>query len=453
MTEELDSFISEKIDNALHHFSISEKVVLAKHIMAQAQSTVKTAAIHGILRSSDNLAALEKLVQTLGVDELLKLEDEKLANLVAYAVYHPMLDKASMPSPLSPKASFVDIIQAFSELEAAIIERVHIIHDNQQLKDTKIAKEYIAMGSELLTELSQRRKTSGTNLHKLRYTHNIVLEKIDLAFTHGVHAADSPARRTVMGDVIPGVAWRLSELAAVREALEILPQIRILNTPKLTTIERVQDLGRGVMGARYPDGTIRIADFAIDMPSIERIFPGYSSLTGVLVHELLHGIQLGAESGGVSQNETGELSIEAGERIIDFDEFVKISGWTPIAEDRWEPMYDGTAIKLDGEVYQLGVPVVHQGEAIIVTFSRGTVFTRKAFTGFSLDLYSSTNPWEDFAETATEYFLAPERLIQLAPEKFQYFEQEFGAFKDREDLKKMLEDSLKKFREKYGDKK
>ena len=451
MTEDLDSFIKEKIDNALCHCESTEKIALLKHILSSDKTEVTNLAVHGVLRSAKDIDTLVKVVNAVSVDKLLELDNSDITNLVAYAVLHPKLEKASLPKSLSLGNTALSTYNAYTYLEDAITERMIILRSDGRLTDTQMVREYLAIGGELVNELSSRRSEARGNSHRLRYAHNIVLEKMDLAFRYGVNAADSQTRQTIFGDVIPGVKWELSELAEVREALDILPELRLLDTPNLTTIERVKDLGRGVMGARYPDGTIRIADFAVNMKEIEEIFPGYSSLTAVLVHELLHGIQLGASGSGVKESESGELSIEAGERIIDFDEFTKISGWTPIAEDRWDPVHGGRAIKLDGEVYHLNVPVVHQGKDIIITYSRGTVYTRKAYAGFSLDLYSTTNPWEDYAETATEYFLAPERLIELSPEKFQFFEQEFGMFKDREDLKKLLEESLKKYKEKYGD--
>lgn len=444
LSDELSTFFQEKIDNALIYCSANEKVALGKSLLANEQTEVTVPAMLGLMRSLDTSEELQKFVQALGEKQLIELSNSKITNLVAYALLSPLLEKAKIPDALSPRANNSQVQVAFLELNSAIKERKDILQENKDLTQTDMVREYLTMIEELNSELKMRVSKADKNIHKLRYAHNIILEKMDLAFSYGVYAKDSQDKMVGFGEFSPGVEWKLSELADVREALHLLPELRLLDTPRITNIERVKDLGRSVMGARYPDGTIRIADFAIRMPEVEEIFPGYSSLTAVLVHELLHGIQLGAESGGINESENGELNIEPGEKIVDFDEFTKISGWTPIAKDRWDPVYGGRAIKLDGEIYHLGVPVMHKGESIIITFSRGTVYTRKAFTGFSLDLYSSVNPWEDFAETATEYFLAPERLIELSPEKFHFFEQEFGIYRDRDDLKKLLEIALKK---------
>ena len=63
---------------------------------------------------------------------------------------------------------------------------------------------------------------------------------------------------------------------------------------------------------------------------------------------------------------------------------------------------------------------------------------------FSHDPYAKASPWEDYAEAFCEYLFLPERLIEHAPEKFQFLEEEFKRYSNNEALMQRLEAALER---------
>jgi hypothetical protein len=217
----------------------------------------------------------------------------------------------------------------------------------------------------------------------------------------------------------------------------------VLTTEHLDEIQLVADLGQYVLGARFPDGVIRIATCTIDHVYVSLAYGGVSSLEHTLVHEIGHGIQMGKNGGSFTQNGSGGVEIHPGDPRCNFDEFVKISGWSLVDPARYHSSNLGQSVNLDGVELPLEVPVQHQGKGIILSFYGGKLFAHDAFSPFSLVPYSRTSPWEDWAEAFAEYYLKPDRLIIFAPEKYEFMEQEYRKYEDRADLKELLEKSFR----------
>ena len=167
-------------------------------------------------------------------------------------------------------------------------------------------------------------------------------------------------------------------------------------------------------------------------------YPKVSSLQVVLTHELGHSIQLGRDGGGVVGDH-----YTPGEASFDFDEFVRLGGWAVYLPDSYQITNGGAAVKIEGHEYPIDRPVKFHGEFVTFLFDGWQLSSYKSAAPFSLRWYSRTTPWEDWAEGFAEYNLMPQRLITFAPEKFQYFEDEFGKYSDRKDLQKLLDDNLK----------
>jgi hypothetical protein len=53
---------------------------------------------------------------------------------------------------------------------------------------------------------------------------------------------------------------------------------------------------------------------------------------------------------------------------------------------------------------------------------------------FGVRSYASHDPWEDWAESFTEYMVAPERFLVFAPEKFLYFHVHFRRYDESSEL-------------------
>jgi len=210
--------------------------------------------------------------------------------------------------------------------------------------------------------------------------------------------------------------------------LERIGEGRLLLTPLLQEIRRVSDLGDNIMGVRFPDGRIALADLAVDNEKFAALYGNISSLQLVLTHELGHAVQLGMFYGDVKFDPQKGWCVDEGDPLYDFSEYMKLSGWRMIDPQRYEFLDAGSFVLIDGVLFPLESPVIVDGEELVLVKCRELLFGYAKDADFSSRWYSKVNPWEDFAEAFMEYFLAPEKLLQSAPEKFRFLETELRYY-------------------------
>ncbi|RME61401.1 MAG: hypothetical protein D6780_01790, partial [Candidatus Dadabacteria bacterium] len=238
------------------------------------------------------------------------------------------------------------------------------------------------------------------------------------------------------------LVWRLQDLYDVEAVLQKIPEGDLLLTPLLQNIELVDYLGWGVLGARYSDGTIKIATLSLDLEELSEQYEGVSSLKIVLAHEIGHGIQIGDNSVDIEGEYSLHPSFGEGEPVIDFDEFYKIAGWKIYSRDRYSVDPESGDIILDGESIPLKTPVEVDGKERVFMYDAWSdlLISYDADGEFSSRWYAKTSPWEDFAEAFSEYLFVPERLVHDAPHKFKHLEEEFKVYEND----KYIQDLLKK---------
>jgi hypothetical protein len=242
-----------------------------------------------------------------------------------------------------------------------------------------------------------------------------------------------------------GVEWTLAQVRSVEAALRGIPGVLLYTTPMLHQIQRVESLGSPyILGRRFEDGVVRIANTAVDLDALEYLYPGCTSLQVVLTHELGHSVQLGLYAGSFEFSPGQGLAFADGDPRYDFKEYMGLSGWRIFAPGQFSPTNGGLSVQIGDEEYPVGQPVKLNGDDVILTLRGGLLIAYKAFGPFSLVDYSRTNPWEDFAEAFCEYTLRPDRLITFAPEKFKFLDQEFGRYKGDKELYKKLEHQLER---------
>ena len=149
-----------------------------------------------------------------------------------------------------------------------------------------------------------------------------------------------------------------------------------------------------------------------------------NSLQVTLAHEIGHSIQLG-DSPPRFADQSAEIVL-VGDPRYSFDEFLKLAGWRVLPPGSFTISEGDQAATIDGKTHALGTPVVIHGERVILAVDRGRLYQYSIDGEFSLNAYSRTNPWEDWAEAYCEYLLIPERLKQIAPQKYRYFVDCFG---------------------------
>lgn len=286
-----------------------------------------------------------------------------------------------------------------------------------------------ARHEEAMRQYHKDLKESRENLRQISNTYRGITE---LEYRYGVNITYGSSE--FLGFKFPAMAnrrpegrWTEQDVADVRAVLEGIPENHVIHSPMLREIQRVPSLGWGVLGARFDDGVIKIADMTINHAGVSREYEGKSSLQIVLAHEIGHGIQIGAGPSWFAAGPDGKQMIEVGESRYDFDEFYKMGGWAPVERNRWQYTFNG--VRLDGKEVEVGVPIEVNGQRIVlVPMGRDALLQFNPDADFSSRWYAKASPWEDFAEAFSEYIFLPERLIKFAPEKFKHLEQEFHKY-------------------------
>lgn len=408
-SKEVGDFVRSKLDNVFRVSTEGEKASILNMLISSEVPSKGSFVAEG-LRSAESHGELSKLIKVIGEGKLSALGNLEVSNMVAQGVFGETLRRLSLPKAPKKDADEASQRKFFKDLDSVLERAEKSLTSKSELASTDNGKEYLVSIAYFRGEATN---SDGVNCEALN-------ARISLSFRYGLRLTD-----TSPGTFGSGARWSVDELKDVEKALKRLPEGIIISTPVFCELQRVESIGPGILGARYSDGVIRIADLAIKHPAVEKDFPGIGSLQMVLVHEIGHGIQLGRSYGRIYPSPEGSPTIEGGDDRMDFDEFLGVSGWQVIDRDRWEVTTEGKLL-IDGEEYKIRTPIELDGQRLILTFSRGELFAINAEARFSFDDYARTNPWEDYAEAFSEYFLMPKRLFQYAPDKYRFFEEEFG---------------------------
>jgi hypothetical protein len=422
----VQSFLIEKLDNCVRLASPAERVTLLRSVLTPGATQAELARCVSVLESSSSFAELRTIVDAVGRDHLKSFGSEGLCEIVAMVEVQECLNNSAQSLRSGKDLSEEQLARIIDQaIESVLALGSHV--------NTAPAQEALVALSYNKAFLDQRRggfTLEGGDNEFLE----MMVKKLQIEWQYGVmlsHSAADPERGSEER------LWTSAELEQVQASLGTLSEGMLLFTPWLSEIQRVPSLGKGVLGARFGDGTIRIADYAVDNIMVQLAYGGTPSLQHTLVHEIGHGVQIGNDGGGIEEGHDHHLHFALGEPSVDFDEFLAISGWEILHPDRVEVGTFGLSVKLDGQDYPTGVAIQHQGRALILmVVGPDLVVSHDAFGPFSLVPYSRTSPWEDFAEAFAEYHLQPERLIRFAPEKFKFFEEEYRKYEGRMDLER-----------------
>lgn len=445
--EEVRSYAATKLDNVLAYVNTLEKIEVISEILASSSASGSYEFVNTMVKASKDLDELVQIVSGIGEDVLLGTGNEALRGYVAHAVLGPELRAASMPEKLSEDASTEEIDRTLDGIKEAIQERMGIL--SAYADQTTVVQEYTAI-AEYNHAYLEEKHASAESYDELRLFANLMIEKLPLEFKYCIKLShEQPGLRIILVDgniaLVPtaGAEWSESEIVQVKLAFEAYTEGILLTTPLLAEIARTEAISDGVMGARFPDGLIKISNEAVDNGFAAILYPGNSTLYVTLVHEIAHGIQLGQDGGGVLVGDEGSTAFTLGDLRYEFEEFLALSGWSVVHPSRYSVTNEGLSVVLDGVEYPVRYPIIHDGQEITLVFGHGTLFSYDTYGPFSLWAYGRSNPWEDWAVAFTDYRLFPERLITFAPEKFKFFDQEFGFYRERSDLQDLCATKLR----------
>lgn len=431
----LHSQLDGKLDQLTRLCSLPERCALIRALLLDRSQSLL---VCGILKSSEDLITLSSVVRDVGVESLLESGDPTLREYAAHAVLGPVMRDLLPTEELSLEASASESCAYLERLQATLQVQRSFLNADARFLGSNLVADYTSAIEENLRALSVVESTPfdpATLIAQVRYLtlkHALEIRYCVSFATHAATPGESESQPT----------WTERDLKAAAAAFARLDEGRVLFTPWLYRIERVSSLGEGVLGARFPDGTIRISDEAIGNGWVSFMYGGVNSLEYTLIHEIGHGFQLGSKGGGIVEAPTHRLHFESGEADLDFAEFIRLAGWQVFANSDFTVAENGLAVLIDGRTYPLGVPVQLGDRTLVLSPYAGVLIGYDAKTSFTLVPYSRTNPWEDWAEAFAEYHVNPRRMIRCAPEKFKFMEEEFGKYRYDEELHSLLRDAL-----------
>lgn len=428
-------YLSGRINNILLACGPEEKAELLAVFAGLPEGSVACELISNILKSAQSRDELSQLVRCIGSERLLGSAHPDLSEIAATAILLAELDTIRL--------AFIGEIASASQ-EDKRIEYTQKMFEEMQLcmtaypefghtKRYAVCMQIVELGQEWLREKIEQEQIDP--LDQALNWHTFIA-KTNLQLTYGLLLRDQPEgiQEGIGIDNSPlpshGVKWTLAQIKAADSGLSKIPGVLLLTTPWLYEIQRVETLGSPyILGRRFEDGVIRIANSAINLRGLELLYPGCSSLEVVLVHELGHSIQLGRNKGSFELSPPDELGFSDGDPRYEFKSYMGLAGWRVLAPWQYESTNQGLSVRIGDEEYPVGTAVKFNGQEVIMTVKGGLLYIHRALGPFSLGDYARTNPWEDFAEAFSEYILIPERLVQFAPEKFLFLEQEFGRYR------------------------
>ncbi len=441
------TYIATKIPHLVCFLSLRERMRLLSHVLTWPERKASAAMAYGIVRSAKTKVEMLEMLTEKRSRQLLKLRHKELREIVAKVVFIRHFGQLSLPLGLSrtvagrvvkePRKARQVVRERLNELYDSVKEHLQAVESHPRLARTRSAKEFTRSLKDALQILSPHVSRNGAlprhSLSRFEGAKLVALVslKVRSELKHGVWFA-----RSRPGKGKPSLSWTLPDIKRVLPALKEIGEGLRLMTPLLHRIERGSH--RDEYGSRAPDGVIQLTDEGRRNRSYSRAFGGQSYPLITMLHEIGHAIQIGASHATVSYSkETGLISSPA-DPLFDFAAFCELSGWRSVTEQSWSLIFDGQAVEIAGAMYPLYRRTTYHGQPAVFVDMKDAgekyLLVRHPEAQFGVRSYASHDPWEDWAESFTEYMVAPERFLVFAPEKFLYFHVHFRRYDESSEL-------------------
>lgn len=424
---DIKKYVDHKLNNAFTFTNLAERIEISRAALITKHEEL----ICSSMLACESFDELKSLVSLVGKAELIKCQSDLIRDLTAYVASAGKIRDGQIPALLTTKPDKQAVKTLEKNWHDALSQRLAALKSIPECLAAPIGSRWGNIFEYEEKFVKSELKSAKTESDRSEILNAAIL-RLQLSSQYALKLSSSDMLVADAGK------WSSKELQDLKITLGNLNQNILLTTPLLTEIQRASmPLRPNVLGARYGNGVIRVFDSTFDADEIEAFYPKISPLQVVLTHELGHSIQLGREGGSV---EIDQFTL--GQAAFDFDEFIQLGGWTVYLPNSYTITNGGASVKIEGREYPIDRPVKFHGEMVTFLFDGWQLSSYKSMAPFSLRWYSRTTPWEDWAEGFAEYNLMPERLISFAPQKFQYFEDEFGRYTDRKDLQKLLDQRL-----------
>jgi hypothetical protein len=224
------------------------------------------------------------------------------------------------------------------------------------------------------------------------------------------------------------------------EALSFIPEGHRIMEPKLRDFHfaKLNDLGE-----RRPSGRIALGVPGVFRHNQKNQFGGLSHMVGVSIHEVGHSIQMGSEEALLRWcAKSGEIWSPTNP-LFDIATFASLSDWRIVGRIPKKEVIGEDSFLLGGKTIPLNRAVLMAPDDNIPGHTRDSLpewivfryapkdnvlYRHTATASFARSSNSTTDPFEDWAESFTDYFVSPDQLLTLAPQKFYYMELLFKRY-------------------------
>jgi hypothetical protein len=454
---ERSKLVCYTLPHLLRLCAVEDKSRVLDLALREPRKSVRKRLAYGVVRSSATREELFSLLSPRRVHALVACGSRKLTEMVAKGVVLHTLKSIKIPDSMW-RASFKEnntrnrriararVIEIESEAKRGLQllgKLEHLVYrprskiEGAPLIPARPLHDARRSFSSVVKMAEKLRVGPRPTYNTLRHFINSATRKLSLECSDGIQLLQS--------HVLPGKdLWSPRLVQRLMNAFQLVPEAERLMTPRLREIALSKIVPRNGAERSY-SGRI-----SFDYPGQvhrgnDKRYNGAPFLTRLLVHELAHSIQMGHEGKVFDWDKsTGEL-LSPNNPMIDLKGFCDLSGWRVVGWFERSAFVGNTAIVIAGKEYpfdrplKIDLPVelaagsVRTPCTVILRAGRNGVFCHAPDAQFSLESYAMTDPHEDFAEAFTEYIICPDRLIELAPEKFHFMEIHFRVYRTAND--------------------
>lgn len=281
------------------------------------------------------------------------------------------------------------------------------------------------------------------SLKRLRAFIDVAAARLNLECSEAIRLSQSPTIPAKMG-------WTASRIDKLITALSLIPEGHRLMSPKLRGFH-VTNLTH--LGERRPSGRVALSATHISRHNRKDEFGGRDHLIGVTVHEVAHGIQMSSNEQVLRHDPvTGDI-LSPSSPVFHLPSFASLSGWKFVAHLPKSEFIARDSVRIQNRLFPLHRPVFIPPEIQLPgapNTEHGTwaifrsaypvdlfVFRHDVTATFARSKTACDDPFEDWAESFSDYILAPDQLLELAPKKFHYMETHFWVYRRAKDYPRL----------------
>ena len=430
------------------------KAVIISSALRDKSKTARKHVTHAVVRSCLTRDELMRLLTTERTKKIVALKHKPLTEIIGKAETLRALKHVGLPSILKQKKSGLN-----NAHERQLAKRQVVA-----LRDTTLSARARLDGLTHLTSTAQSQ--TSTLLPPLppkavcdaQSTLSLIIARADKLLTGArpslqqMNRFITSASRQLILECSQGIRlsqsytlsdkdlWTPKRVEQLLEALSFIPEGHRIMVPKLRDFHfaKLENLGE-----RRPSGRVALGVPRVFRHNQKDEFGGLSHMVGVTIHEVGHSIQMGAEGEHLRWCPASGEIWSPTNPLFNMATFAALSDWRIVGSISKKEVIGRDSVLLGGQIIPLNRAVLITGhthipgrtaespsEWLVFRYSskENILYRHAATASFTRSSNATTDPFEDWAESFTDYFVSPDHLLALAPQKFYYMELLFKRY-------------------------